>query len=118
MHVRQIAPLTVRVSVRKMHSGEPSLTPIDHPAVKAAAEALEEVSGGKPFYIREGGSIPEVLAFQEALDAPVVPLGFGLPDENSHAPNEHLYLRHFFGGIKTVVVLYDRLAGKKEGIKK
>ena len=118
MHVRQIAPLTVRVSVRKMHSGEPSLTPIDHPAVKAAAEALEEVSGGKPFYSREGGSIPEVLAFQEALDAPVVPLGFGLPDENSHAPNEHLHLRHFFGGIKTVVVLYDRLAGKKEGIKK
>ncbi len=110
-HISRIAPPTVKLSVRKMHSGEASLTPIDHPAVKAAASALEEVFGKKPFYIREGGSIPEVLTFQEALGAPVVLLGFGLPDENSHAPNEHLYLRHFFDGIKTVAVLYEKLAG-------
>lgn len=109
-HIRRVAPPTVRVSVKKMHSGEASLTPIDHPAVKATASALEEVFGKKPFYIREGGSIPEVLTFQEALDAPVVLLGFGLPDENSHAANEHLYLRHFFDGIKTVAVLYEKLA--------
>ncbi len=112
LHARQIAPPTVRVSVKKMHSGEPSLIPIDHPAIKAAAAALEVVFGKKSYYIREGGSIPEVLTFQEALEAPVILLGFGLPDENSHAPNEHLYLKHFFDGIKTVAVLYEKLAGK------
>ena len=111
-YIKQIAPPTVRVLVRKMHSGEPALIPIDHPSIKATAEALENVFGKKPFYIREGGSIPEVLTFQEALGAPVVLLGFGLPDENSHAPNEHLYLKHFFDGIKTMAVLYDKLVGK------
>lgn len=108
--IDQIAPPTVKVTVRKMHSGEPALTPIDHPAVKAASAALEQVFGKKPYFIREGGSIPEVLTFQETLGAPVVLLGFGLPDENSHAPNEHLYLRHFFDGIKTLAVLYEKLS--------
>ncbi len=109
-YVRQISPPTVRTIVRKMHGGEPAITPIDHPAVRAASSALEQVFGKKTYYIREGGSIPEVLTFQEALDAPVILLGFGLPDENSHAPNEHLYLRHFFDGIKTIAVLYDKLS--------
>ncbi len=111
-YIRQIAPPTVKTTVKKMHSGEPALTPIDHPAVRAASESLETVFGKKPFFIREGGSIPEVLTFQEALGAPVILLGFGLPDENSHAPNEHLYLRHFFDGIKTAALLYDKLARK------
>lgn len=109
--VQQISPPTVKVAIRKMHSGEPALTPIDHPAVKAASASLEKVFGKKPYFIREGGSIPEVLTFQEALAAPVVLLGFGLPDENSHAPNEHLYLRHFFDGIKVIATLYDKLSG-------
>ncbi len=110
-YINQIAPPTVRVTVRKMHSGEPVLTPIDHPAVRSASVALERVFGRKPYFIREGGSIPEVLTFQQALGAPVVLLGFGLPDENSHAPNEHLYLRHFYDGIKTIALLYEKLAG-------
>lgn len=109
-YIREIAPPTVKVSVKRMHGGEPVLTPIDHPAVKAASAALAEVFGSKPYFIREGGSIPEVLTFQQALGAPVVLLGFGLPDENSHAPNEHLYLRHFFDGIKTIALLYEKLS--------
>ena len=108
--INQIVPPTVKVAIKKMHSGEPALTPINHPAVKAASAALERVFGRKPYFIREGGSIPEVLTFQETLGAPVVLLGFGLPDENSHAPNEHLYLRHFFDGIKTLAVLYQELS--------
>ncbi len=110
--IDQIAPPTVKVTVRKMHSGEPALTPIDHPAVKAASEALEQVFGKKPYFIREGGSIPEVLTFQEALGTPVVLLGFGLPDEKSHAPNEHLYLRHFYDGIKTIAILFEKLSSR------
>ncbi len=108
--INQIAPPTVKVTVKKMHSGEPALTPIDHPAVKAASAALEHVFGRKPYFIREGGSIPEVLTFQQILGAPVVLLGFGLPDENSHAPNEHIYLRHFYDGIKTLAIFYEKLS--------
>ena len=111
-HIARIAPANIKVSVRKMHSGEPAVTPINHPAVEAASSALERVFGRKPYFIREGGSIPEVLTFQESLGAPVVLLGFGLPDENSHAPNEFLYLNHFFGGIRTVAVLYEELAAR------
>ncbi len=109
-YMDEIAPPTVKLSIKNMYRSEPVLTPINHPAVRATAAALEKVFGKKPFYIREGGSIPEVLTFQETLLAPVVLLGFGLPDENSHGPNEHLYLNHFFNGIKTVGMLYDLLS--------
>jgi acetylornithine deacetylase/succinyl-diaminopimelate desuccinylase-like protein len=49
----------------------------------------ETVYGKSPVYKREGGSIPIVSDFNQSLHAPVVLMGFGLPDENLHAPNEH-----------------------------
>jgi len=42
---------------------------------------------------------------------PCVLLGFGLPDEHSHAPNERLHLENFYGGIRSIARYYDALAG-------
>ena len=91
---------TVSVKVTPMHGGKPWVASLDHPAIQAAANAVEAGFGKRPVFQREGGSIPIVATFQETLGIPTVLMGIGLPDENAHAPNENLYLPHFFNGIK------------------
>jgi acetylornithine deacetylase/succinyl-diaminopimelate desuccinylase-like protein len=107
--MKKIAPKTVQVKVKTLHSGEPAITPIESPGVKAAVSALEKGFGKKPLYQREGGSIPIVTQFKQILGIDTVLLGFGLPDENAHAPDEHLSLDNFFGGIRTTVHFYSEL---------
>lgn len=108
-YIRKIAPPTVKVSVRYLHGGEAAITPIESPGVRAAIRALEKGFGKKPLYQREGGSIPIVVQFKEILGLETVLLGFGLPDENAHAPDEFLNLNNFFGGIRTVAHFYNEL---------
>ncbi len=108
-HIKRIAPKTVSVKVRALHGGEPALTPIDSPGVQAAVAALEKGFGKRPLYQREGGSIPIVVQFKRILGLDTVLLGFGLPDENAHAPDEHLSLDNFFGGIRTAIHYYNEL---------
>ncbi len=118
-HLKAIAPKTIDVKVRNLHGGEPAITPVDSPGVQAAVAALEKGFGKKPLYQREGGSIPIVVEFKKLLGIDSVLLGFGLPDENAHAPNEFINLNNFFGGIKTAAHYYHELpnfwqSGKKK----
>jgi acetylornithine deacetylase/succinyl-diaminopimelate desuccinylase-like protein len=108
-HFKRIAPKTVSVKVKFLHGGEAAITPIDSPGVKAAVAALELGFGKKPLYQGEGGSIPIVVQFRKILGLDTVLLGFGYPDENIHAPNEHLLLENFYGGIRTAAHFYDQL---------
>jgi acetylornithine deacetylase/succinyl-diaminopimelate desuccinylase-like protein len=115
-YIKKIAPPGVTVTVQSLHGGEPAITPIDSPGVRAAYAALEKGFGKKPLYQREGGSIPIVVQFKKLLKIDTVLLGFGLPDENAHAPNEFLLLPNFFGGIRTVAhFLNDLPAFMKKG---
>ena len=108
--VEEIAPPGVRVVVNDLGGGLPVRTSIDHPAVRAAARALEATFGRAPVYIREGGSIPFVATFEQVLGLPVVLLGFTPPNGNFHAPNEWMDLANFETGIRTVVRYFDELA--------
>jgi acetylornithine deacetylase/succinyl-diaminopimelate desuccinylase-like protein len=74
----------------------------DNKFIQAAAEAMKQVFGKDTVYIRSGGSIPIVAAFDEFLGIPSVMMGFGLPDDNLHAPNEKMSLPNFFRGIEAV----------------
>jgi acetylornithine deacetylase/succinyl-diaminopimelate desuccinylase-like protein len=74
-----------------------------------AAQALREVFGRAPVYMREGGSVPVVAEFVNALRAPVVLMGFGLPDDRLHAPNEKFHLPNFYRGIETVIRFMELL---------
>ncbi|MBI3586007.1 MAG: dipeptidase [Ignavibacteriales bacterium] len=115
-HLKKIAPRTIDIQVRALHGGEPAITPIESPGVQAAIAALQKGFGKKPLYQREGGSIPIVVQFKKLLGLDTVLLGFGLPDENAHAPNEFINLDNFFGGIRTSVHFYNELPnywGKK-----
>ena len=60
-------------------------------------------------FVAPGGSIPVVGTFQNVLDAPVVLMGFGLPDDNLHAPNEKFTLECFYRGMKTAIKFYQVL---------
>jgi acetylornithine deacetylase/succinyl-diaminopimelate desuccinylase-like protein len=108
--VLRLAPPGVRVEVRSLHGGPPSLTPLDHPATRAAARSLEAVFGRPPLYLREGGSIPVCTSFDTILGLPVVLMGFSNPDDNAHAPNESFLLSNHEGAIRTIARLFDELA--------
>jgi acetylornithine deacetylase/succinyl-diaminopimelate desuccinylase-like protein len=101
--VRQIAPPGVDVAVRMVHFGDPCLIPVDNPYIQAATRALHEVWGRETVFIRSGGSIPIVGDFAKHLGLPSVMMGFGLPDDNIHAPNEKFHLKNFELGIESIV---------------
>lgn len=101
-HLEEHAPKGCTVKVSLGDAGNPFLTPIDSPMIQKAAEAYKNVYRKSPVYKREGGSIPIVSDFNQSLNAPVVLMGFGLPDENLHAPNEHFNLENFDKGILTI----------------
>jgi acetylornithine deacetylase/succinyl-diaminopimelate desuccinylase-like protein len=114
-YIKKIAPKTVSVSLQDMHGGEPVITPLDSPGVQAAIAALEKGFGKKPLFQREGGSIPIVVQFKELLGLDSVLLGFGLPDENAHAPNEFIYLDNFYNGIRTSLHFFNELPNFMNG---
>lgn len=116
--VLRLAPPGVRVDVRYLGGGRPSLTPIDHPATQAAARAIRATFGVEPLYIREGGSIPVCASFETLLGLPVVLLGFTPPDDNAHAPNESMELANYESGLRAVARCWDELAALgREGLR-
>lgn len=108
-HLRSLAPEGIQVEVRKLHGGQPAMIDRAHPALRAAARAYEAAFGRAPVFTREGGSIPVVALLGEALGLSSVMLGFGLPDDNLHAPNEKFEVEHFHKGIETVIAFLDAL---------
>jgi len=90
-HITRITPAEVRSSVRTYAPIEPALVDRNHPALKAAAFAYKKGFGASPVFIRSGGSIPVVNTFQQILGCPAVLMGFGLPDDQIHGPNEKFH---------------------------
>jgi acetylornithine deacetylase/succinyl-diaminopimelate desuccinylase-like protein len=108
--VKAVCPKGVTAELKVVHTGAPSLTNPDNPYIHAAAKALQEKFGQETVYIRSGGSIPIVGVFDRYLGIPSVMMGFGLPDDNLHAPNEKFYLPNFYRGIETVARYLEILA--------
>ena len=102
-YVEQISPAGVDVEVRLIHTGDPCLIPVNNRYIQAATRALHEVWGKDTVFIRSGGSIPIVGDFDRHLGLPSVMMGFGLPDDNIHAPNEKFHIRNFELGIDSLI---------------
>ena len=109
-YIRKLLPKTVKCNFEVLSMGKPWVAPYSHPIFQKAMHALEQGFGRKAVFIREGGSIPFVTQMHDTFNVPCVLLGFGLPDENAHAPDEHISLENYFGGIKSVAIFYDRFA--------
>jgi acetylornithine deacetylase/succinyl-diaminopimelate desuccinylase-like protein len=102
------------VEVTHHHGAQPTLIETEGEEVEAAMDALEQVWGKRPVLVREGGTIPIVQSFAEVLGVPILLMGFGLPDDGLHSPNEKFKIDNFYDGIRSVAVFLDRLAGAKE----
>ncbi|MBX3013636.1 MAG: dipeptidase [Caldilineaceae bacterium] len=113
-HLQRLAPPTIKVEVQGRAGSPAYVAPVDSPEIQWAAAAYEAVFGVTPVYKREGGGIPIVTKFQTALGLPVVLMGFGLPDDNLHAPNEKFHLPNFYKGIQTSIVFLQKLGASAE----
>jgi acetylornithine deacetylase/succinyl-diaminopimelate desuccinylase-like protein len=102
-HIARITPAAVETRVQTSAPVQPALIDRNHPAVHAAAFAYKRGFGAYPVFLRSGGSIPVVNAFQNHLAIPAVLMGFGLPEDRIHAPNENFYLPNFYRGIETSI---------------
>ncbi|SFL58503.1 Acetylornithine deacetylase/Succinyl-diaminopimelate desuccinylase [Paenibacillus sp. 1_12] len=101
------------VTVTQLERGNPFTMNPATPVLQKAADAYERVYGVRPVFTKDGGSIPIVEAFSRLLDVPVVLMGFGLPDENLHAPNEHFNLENFDLGLLTITTFLQLLSESK-----
>jgi acetylornithine deacetylase/succinyl-diaminopimelate desuccinylase-like protein len=109
-HVERVAPPGVIVTVTPLHGGRPWRADIGGPLFDAARRALAAAFEREPVITGEGGSIPVVGDFQRILNAPVLLVGFGLPGENAHAPNEWMSEENYYKGMAAMAALWDELA--------
>jgi acetylornithine deacetylase/succinyl-diaminopimelate desuccinylase-like protein len=107
------APKTIHWELIMLSGSKPSLSDINNDGVRALATALEAVWGTRPVFKREGGSVPVVVSVQEILGAPSVMTGFGLPDDNIHAPNEKLHLPTWERGMDALIHFFFNLGESK-----
>lgn len=100
--VRARTPAGIQTEVRVLSASPAVLVDPEHPAVRVAARVFSEVLGRPTVFIRSGGSVPIVGDFARRLGIPTVMMGFGLPDDNLHSPNEKFCLENYYKGIETV----------------
>ena len=110
-YVESLCPAGISLDVRMIHSGDPIVVSTDNPYVKSATEAMHEVFRKKTVFVRGGGSIPIVGDFIRELGIPTLLMGFGLPDDNLHAPNEKFHLANFHRGIESIIRFLSAVNG-------
>jgi len=109
--VQELATPGTTLTVRPISLDDPVSAPVDGRGVQAAARALKRGFGGDPVFVRMGGSIPVMSAFQRELGVELIASGFGLPDDRLHSPNEKMDVSQFYGGIKATIALFEEFAG-------
>lgn len=111
-HFNSIAPPGVKVTTRVLHGGEGYVSPVDHPAYRAAHKAYHDTFGKEPVPFRSGGSIPIISLFEKILGAKSILMGFGLESDAIHSPNENYPLWNFYKGIETIPLFYKYYVGE------
>jgi len=109
-HVARVTPPGVVATVTPLHGGRPWRAELGGPLHDAGVEALAAAFGTTPVITGEGGSIPVVGDFERMLGAPVLLMGFGLPGENAHAPDEWISVENIRQGMRTAATLLERYA--------
>jgi len=111
-HVDRMTPAGVRISVRMLHGAMPWRASLSGTLYDAGRRALARAFGREPVIVGEGGSIPVVHDFTHVLGAPVLLMGFGLPGENAHAPNEWISDENFVKGMQALAAFWDEVAAR------
>ena len=108
-YVKKITPKGIQTNIKVWSSGPACVVGTDNKYIKAATEAMHDVFKKDTVFIRSGGSIPIVTDFQDVLKIPSVMMGFGLPDDNLHAPNEKFHIPNFYRGIESICLFFEKL---------
>src|SRR5216110_2286275 len=108
-HVKKLTPKGIETKIKVWSKGPACVVGTDNQYIKAATESLREVFNKETVFIRSGGSIPIVTDFQDVLKIPSVMMGFGLPDDNLHAPNEKVHIPNFHRGIESICLFFEKL---------
>ncbi|HMF90844.1 MAG TPA: dipeptidase [Candidatus Angelobacter sp.] len=107
--VKKLTPKGIELNIKVYSKGPACVVDTNNRFIKPATEAMHEVFKKDTVFIRSGGSIPVVTDFQEALKIPSVMMGFGLPDDNLHAPNEKFHIPNFYRGIESIIRFFEKL---------
>lgn len=100
--VQKLTPQGLRVQVKLLSAAEPVLVDVENRFIRAAGSALERTFGAPAVFVRSGGSIPVVALFDEELKVPTIMMGFGLPDDGLHSPNEKFSIANFYAGTRVL----------------
>jgi acetylornithine deacetylase/succinyl-diaminopimelate desuccinylase-like protein len=111
-YLKAHVPPTVRYELEKMAGAPASISDRHSPWVQAIEKAMQSVWGVRPVFKREGGSVPVVGQFQGLLGVESVNVGFSLPGDNMHSPNEKLHLPTWYKGIDCLVHFFYNLSEK------
>ncbi len=106
--VRENTPTGIETEVRILSSGPAIMVNPDHPAIAVAAKAFKDILGRETVFIRSGGSIPIVGDFATHLGIPTILMGFGLPDDGLHSPNEKYKVSNYYAGIMTIAHFFEQ----------
>jgi acetylornithine deacetylase/succinyl-diaminopimelate desuccinylase-like protein len=105
--VKENAPRGIQYEVRVLSAGPGLMVKTDHPAIRVAAKAFSDIFGKPTVFTRSGGSIPIVGDFATHLGIPTILMGFGLPDDGLHSPNEKYNIRNYYDGIRTLAHFFE-----------
>ncbi len=108
--VQSLVPRGIEIKIKSFSMADPIVINTDNKYVKASTAAMKDVFNKETVFIRSGGSIPIVADFEKHLKIPSVMMGFGLPDDNLHAPNEKFHIPNFYRGIESIILFFQRLA--------
>jgi len=108
-YIQKLTPKGIETNIKIWSMARACVVDTNNQYVKAATEALREVFKKETVFIRSGGSIPIVTDFQDVLKIPSVMMGFGLPDDNLHAPNEKFHIPNFYRGIESICLFFENL---------
>jgi len=109
-HFKSLAPASVKVKVTPHHGAEPAVLSTESVAFQAAVDAFQEGWDKRPVPTRDGGSIPIVSLFQDALGLDSIMLGFGLKSDAIHSPNESYGVYNYLKGIETIILFYNNFS--------
>jgi acetylornithine deacetylase/succinyl-diaminopimelate desuccinylase-like protein len=107
--VKTLVPRGIELKIKQFSVADPIVIKTDNKYVQASTAAMKEVFNKDTVYIRSGGSIPIVADFEKFLKIPSVMMGFGLPDDNLHAPNEKFHIPNFYRGIESIIRFFQKL---------
>jgi len=108
-YVKKLTPKGIQTNIKVWSKGPACVVGTNNKYIKAATQAMHDIFQKDTVFIRSGGSIPIVTDFQDVLKLPSVMMGFGLPDDNLHAPNEKFHIPNFYRGIESICLFFEKL---------